>query len=69
MTLQTAAEHLLSTLNLPPGAANVLPIHTNETDLLVIWIDRRYVSRARDIPSCYEGFKVSIEPRPDICAQ
>lgn len=69
MTLQTAAEHLLSTLNFPPGTVNILPIHTDNGDRLVIWIDSRYLLRARDLPSCYEGYKVSIEARPEISAQ
>ena len=69
MTLQTAANHLLSTLNLPPGTVNVLPIHADEGGRLVIWIDSRYLLRARDLPTCYEGYKVSIEARPEISAQ
>ena len=68
MTLQTAAERLLSTLNLPPGTVNVLPVHADEGDRLVIWIDSQYLLRMRDFPSCYEGYTVSIEARPEISA-
>jgi Zn-dependent protease len=66
MTLQTAATHLLALMNLPPGAVNVLPISTSDGGRLVVWIDSRYILRARNVPSSYEGYAVSIEPRPEI---
>lgn len=68
MTLQTAANHLLTALNLPPGTVNVLPISTGEGGRLVVWIDRRYVLRASDLPFSFEGYMVSIETRPEFCA-
>lgn len=66
MKLQTAANHLLTALHLPPGTVNVLPIPVDEGGRLIIWIDSRYLLRARDLPSSYEGYKVSVEARPEI---
>lgn len=69
MTLQAAADHLLGRMNLPPGAANVLPIPTGEGGRLVVWIDTRYVLRARDFPASFEGYPILVEARPEIAAQ
>ncbi len=69
MTLQTAAHHLLAEMDLPSGAVNVLPLATSEGERLVVWVDRRYLLRARDVPSTFEGYAVTVEPRPEITAQ
>lgn len=69
MTLQTAAEHLLSQIDLPPGSANVLPFFTSEGGRLVIWVEHRYLHWARSLPEWYEGYPVSIEERPSITQQ
>ena len=66
MTLQAAADHLLALVNLPPGSVNVLPIQAEGRGRLVVWIDSRYIFRARDLPSSFEGYEVSIESRPEI---
>ena len=66
MTLQAAADHLLAVVNLPPGSVNILPIPSEDGGRLVVWIDSRYFLRARDLPSSFEGYEVSIESRPEI---
>jgi hypothetical protein len=66
MTLQTAAEHLLAVVNLPPGSVNVLPIPSEGGGRLVVWIDSRYFLRVRDLPPSFEGYAVSLESRPEI---
>jgi len=65
MTLQSAADHLLTSLELPPGVANVLPVSADD-ERLIVWVDSRYVGRMRDMPSCYAGYRVLVEARPEI---
>jgi hypothetical protein len=66
MNLQSAAEHLLATLELPPGSANVLPMVVGNEKRLVVWIDRKYVIQPRNIPKNFEGYAVKVEQRPEI---
>lgn len=66
MTLQTAADHLLASVDLPAGSVNVLPIPNEGGGRLVVWVDRRYIRRAHDLPPSFEGYEVTIEPRPEF---
>lgn len=69
MTLQAAAEHLLNQIDLPPGAANVLPFASPEGGRLVVWVEPRYLYSVRTLPKCYEGYAVSVEERPNLTPQ
>jgi uncharacterized protein (DUF1499 family) len=64
--LEKAAEHLQSMINLPSGAVTVLPIPLKDDERIIVWVDSRYLSQVQDLPSLFEGYKVSIEVRSEI---
>lgn len=66
MTLNTAANHLLAIVDLPPGTANVLPIQLEKGGKLVVWVDKKFIRSAQKLPHIFEGYEVIIETRPEI---
>ena len=63
MLLQDAAIGLLNLINAPRGAVNILPLAENGGQLIV-WIDYLYISIADQLPLTYQGYKVTVQPRP-----
>jgi hypothetical protein len=53
-------------INLPSGAVTVLPIPLKDDERIIVWVDSRYLSQVQDLPSLFEGYKVSIEVRSEI---
>jgi hypothetical protein len=66
MNSQSAAKHLLNTIDLPSGAANVFSINAADGECLIVWIDAKYLPNLKNIPTLFEGYKVNIEQRPTI---
>lgn len=70
MNPDDAARALLSELNLPSGAANVLVWYAGEQPSLRIWVDERhYWATKKTAPASFNGFSVEVEKRPIISAQ
>lgn len=69
MTLQSAAEALYRSILLPAGSANVLPLSTDPTPRLLVWVDARYLYLLRStLPRTFDGYPVDIEERPAVTA-
>lgn len=64
MSIVEAADALLSSIQAPNGTVNILPLHDQEGDRLVVWVDQAYFGRIASIPSLFQGFPVIVEIRP-----
>lgn len=68
MSIDLAANDLLSQLHAPRGMVNVLPITDGKGEHLLVWVDTQYMRILKTIPDTFEGYPVMVAPRPQAIA-
>lgn len=64
-----AANALLVSLSLPPGAAVIWPATRDGQTKLVVRLNNQFWDRSKGIPSQFEGYSVIVEPNQPVSAQ
>lgn len=68
MSIDHAANDLLSQLHAPRGMVNVLPVTDSKGEHLVVWVDTKYLRVLNPLPDTFEGYPVTVIPRPTATA-
>ena len=64
MDVERAAALIAASVSAPPGAVSAAAWYENATPEIMVWYDPRYVRAVTALPNQFEGYRVTVKPRP-----